>query len=200
MDVEIVPKTVAANVNITSPSKEIPVRVIPTGNLAFGKSIKSINPSVTTITVYGEQDAINDIQQLDVEIDVEGLEKDKTYNVTLKKPKGITELSSKSMTINVTLANSSTKEFKDISISTRNLADGLVAQAASDEDRKVTVVVSGSDDILENIKETDITAYVDLKDYGVGTHEVDVVVTGTDLKLTYSSKTKKVKIVISEKN
>ena len=200
MDVEIVPKTVAANVNITSPSKEIPVRVIPTGNLAFGKSIKSITPSVTSITVYGEQAAIDTIQQLDVEIDVEGLEKDKTYNVTLKKPKGITELSSKSMTINVTLANSSTKEFKDVSISTRNLADGLVAQAASDEDRKVTVVVSGSDDILENIKDTDITAYVDLKDYGVGTHEVDVVVTGTDLKLTYSSKTKKVKIVISEKN
>ncbi len=200
LDVEIVPKTVAANVNITSPSKEIPVRIIPVGNLAFGKSIKSISPSVTTITVYGEQAAVDEIQQLDVEIDVNGLEKDKVYNVTLKKPKGITELSSKSMSVNVSIANASTKEFKDISISTRNLADGLVAQASSDDDRKVTVVVSGSDDILENIKESDITAYVDLKNYGVGTHEVEVVVTGTDLKLTYSSKTKKVKIVISEKN
>ena len=200
MDVEIVPKTVAANVNITSPSKDIPVRVVPQGNLAFGKSIKSITPSVTTITVYGEQAAIDEIQQLDVEIDVNGLEKDKTYNVTLKKPKGITELSSKSMSITVTIANSSTKEFKDISISTRNLGDGLIAQAASDDDRKVTVVVSGSDDVLENLKESDISAYVDLKDYGVGTHEVEVVVTGTDLKLSYSSKTKKVKIVISQKN
>ena len=41
--------------------------------------------------------------------------------------------------------------------------------------------------------------FVDLKNYKVGTHEVEVTVTGSDLKLAYSSKTKKVKIVISEK-
>ena len=199
IDVEIVPKSLAANVTITSPSKEIPIRVIPTGNLAFGKAIKSITPSISTITVYGEQEAIDEIQQLDVEIDVKGLEKDKDFNVTLKKPKGITELSSKNITINVTLDNATTKEFKDISISTKNLGDGLIAQANSEDDRKVNVVVSGSEDSLANIKESDISAYVDLKDYGVGTHEVEVVVTGTDLKLSYASKTKKVKIVITKK-
>jgi YbbR domain-containing protein len=200
LDVEIVPKTVAANVSISSPSKEVPIRVVPVGNLAFGKSIKSITPSISTITVYGDQSAVDELQQLDVEIDVKGLDKDKEYNVTLKKPKGITELSSKSIKISVIIDNANTKEFKDISISTKNLADGLVAQASSDSDRKVTVVVSGSQDAIDNIKESDITAYVDLKDYGVGTHEVEVVVTGTDLKLAYSSKVKKVKIVISKKN
>ena len=41
--------------------------------------------------------------------------------------------------------------------------------------------------------------YVDLKNYGEGTHEVEVKVTGTDLKLSYASKTKKVKIIISKK-
>ena len=199
IDVEIVPKSLAANVTITSPSKEIPIRVIPTGNLAFGKAIKSIIPSISTITVYGEQAAIDEIQQLDVEIDVKGLEKDKDFNVTLKKPKGITELSSKNITISVTLDNATTKEFKDISISTKNLGEGLIAQANSEDDRKVNVVVSGSEDSLANIKESDISAYVDLKDYGVGTHEVEVVVTGTDLKLSYASKTKKVKIVITKK-
>ena len=75
----------------------------------------------------------------------------------------------------------------------------MSVQAESEDDRKVTVVVSGSEEALANVKETDITAYVDLKNYGVGTHEVDVVVTGSDLKLSYSSKTKKVKVVISKK-
>ena len=37
------------------------------------------------------------------------------------------------------------------------------------------------------------------KNYGVGEHEVEVKVTGTDLRLDYSSKTKKVKVRISEK-
>ena len=199
VDVEIVPKTVAANVTITSPSKEVPIRVVPKGNLAFGKSIKSITPSISTITVYGEQAAVDELEQLDVEIDVKGLEKDKDYNVTLKKPKGITELSSKNINIKVVVDNSSSKEFENISITTKNLDSAYKVQAASDSDRQVTVVVKGSEEALKDIKDSDITAYVDLKNYGEGTHEVEVKVTGTDVKLSYSSKTKKVKVVISKK-
>ena len=199
LDVEIVPKTVAANVTITSPSKEIPVKVIPKGDLAFGKSIKTMDTNLSKITVYGEQAVIDTIEQLDVEIDVAGLEKDKEYNVTLKKPKGITELSSKTMTVKVIIDNSSTKEFENISIQSENLENGLKVQALSDSDRRVTVVVKGSEDALKNVTAGDIKAYVDLKDFGVGEHEVDVNVTGNDMKLSYSSKTKKIKVRISQK-
>ncbi len=199
VDVEIVPKTVTAKVTITSPSKEIPVKVVPVGNLAFGKSIKSMETSLSKITVYGEQSAIDAIEQLEVEIDVKGLEKDKDFNVTLKKPKGITELSSKTMTIKVIIDNSSSKEFENISVQSENLDNNLKVQALSDEDRQVTVVVKGSEDAISKIQASDITAFIDLKDYGVGEHEVEVKVTGTDLKLSYASKTKKIKVKISEK-
>ena len=199
VDVEIVPKTVTAKVTITSPSKEIPVKVVPVGNLAFGKSIKSMETSLSKITVYGEQSAIDAIEQLEVEIDVKGLEKDKDFNVTLKKPKGITELSSKTMTIKVIIDNSSSKEFENISVQSENLDNNLKVQALSDEDRQVTVVVKGSEDAISKIQASDITAFIDLKDYGVGEHEVEVKVTGTDLKLSYTSKTKKIKVKISEK-
>ncbi len=199
LDVEIVPKTVTANVTITSPSKEIPVRVVPNGALAFGKSIKSMDTSLSKITVYGSQEAIDDIQQLEVEIDVKGLDRDKEFNVTLKKPKGITELSSKTMTVKVVIDNSSSKEFDNISVISENLDSNLKVQALSESDRQVTVVVKGSEEAINNITASDITAYIDLKNYGVGEHEVEVKVTGADLKLSYTSKTKKVKIRISEK-
>ena len=199
VDVEIVPKTVAANITITSPSKEIPVRVVPKGELAFGKSIKSMDTNLSKVTVYGSQEAIDKIEQLEVEIDVKGLDKDKEFNVTLKKPKGITELSSKTMTIKVVLDNSSSKEFENVSIQSENLDSNLKVQALSDEDRQVTVVVKGSADAIKDVQVSDITAYIDLKNYGVGEHEVEVKVTGTDLRLDYSSKTKKVKVRISEK-
>ena len=199
VDVEVVPKTVTANVTITSPSKEIPVRVVPKGNLAFGKSIKSMDTSISKITVYGQQEAIDAIEQFEVEIDVKGLEKDKEFNVTLKKPKGITELSSKTMTVKVIIDNSSSKEFENISITTDNLDSKLKVQALSEADRQVTVVVKGSEDAIKNIQASDIKAYIDLANYGVGEHEVEVKVTGTDLKLSYASKTKKIKVKISEK-
>ncbi len=199
VDVEIVPKTVSANVKITSPSKEIPVRVVPTGKMADGKSIKSIETSISKITVYGEQAAIDSIEQLDVEIDVKGLNKNKEFNITLTKPRGITELSSKTMTIKVVVDDSSYKEFTNISVTTRNLDSQYKVQAKSDADRQVTVAVKGSSESLDNLKESDITAYIDLKNYGEGTHEVPVHVTGTDLKLSYESKNTKVTVVITKK-
>ncbi len=199
VDVEIVPKTVTANVVITSPSKEIPVRVVPKGNLAFGKSIKSIDTNLSKITVYGSQAAIDKIEQLEAEIDVKGLDRDKEFNVTLKRPKGITELSSKTMNVKIRLDNSSSKEIENISVSSLNLASGLKVQALSESDRQVTVVVKGSEDAIKDINASDITAYIDLSNYGVGEHEVEVKVTGTDLKLAYASKTKKVKVRITKK-
>ena len=199
IDVEIVPKTITAKITITSPSKEIPIKLVPVNNLAFGKSIKSMTSSVTKVTVYGEQATIDAIEQLEVEIDVKGLEEDKEYNVRLKKPKGITEISVKTMTVKVEVDNSSSKEFENISVQSQNLDSKYKVQALTVDDRQVTVVVKGSEESLKNVTEGDITAFIDLKDYGVGTHEVEVQVTGNDLKLTYASKTKKVKIKISEK-
>ena len=199
VDVEIVPKTVTANVTITSPSKEIPVKVVPKGNLAFGKSIKTMETSLSKITVYGSQEAIDAIEQLEVEIDVKGLEEDKEFNVTLKKPKGITELSSKTMTVKVIIDNSSSKEFENISISSENLDSKYKVQALTEADRQVNVVVKGSEEAINSITPADIKAYIDLANYGVGEHEVEVKVTGTDLKLSYTSKTKKVKVRITER-
>ena len=199
IDVEIVPKTVTANVKIISPSKEIPIKIVPEGELAFGKSIKTMETSISKITVYGSQDVVDSIQQLEVPIDVNGLDKDKEYNVTLKRPKGITELSSKTLIVKVVLDNSSSKEFENISVQTQNLDNNLKVQALSDSDRQVTVVVKGSEESINNITASDISAFVDLKNYGVGEHEVEVQVTGTDLKLSYESKTKKIKVRISEK-
>ena len=190
VDLEIVPKTVAANITITSPSKEVPIKVVPKGNVAFGKS---------KITVYGEEAAIEKIENFEVEIDVKGLESDKEFNVTLKKPKGITELSSKTMTVKVTVANSSSKEIPNVSVVSENLDSNLKVQALTEEDRQVTVVVSGSEDIIKDIQASDITAYIDLKGFTAGQGEVEVKVRGTDLRLSYASKTKKVKVSITNK-
>ena len=198
-DVEIVPKTVKAKLTITSPSKEVPIKVVPKGDLAFGRSIKSMVLSSTLVTIYGEQAAVDEIEQLEVEIDTKGLAKDKEYHVTLKKPSGITELSTKTLTIKLTLDDSITKEFENIAIQFKNLGNNYKVQALTDDDRQVTVVVSGSSDVVKKVEATSIKPYIDLKDYGVGTHEVEVQVSGDDLKLNYESKTKKVKIVITKK-
>jgi len=199
VDVEIVPKSVDAKVTITSPHKEVPIKIVPKGDLAFGKSINSITTSISTITVYGEQAAVDKIDELEVEIDVKDLDKNKEYNITLKRPNGITELSQKTITVKVEIDNSITKEFKNIHIVTENLNSNYIVQALSEADSIVTVVVKGSESAIKLLDESTIKAYVDLKNYGVGEHEVPVKVVGDDLKLDYSSKTKKVRVRITQK-
>ena len=194
IDVEIVPSTVTAKVNITSPSKDVPIKVVPKGTVAFGKSIKELSTDISTVKVYGTQEAVDAIEQIEVSVDVDKLDKNKDYKVTIKKPSGITELSSKTVNVSVKLDEESSKEFENISIQTINLDSKYKPQAASDDDSKVTVVVKGSSDALDNLDASSIRAYVDLKNYGPGTYDVEVKVSGDDLKLSYSSKTKKVKI------
>ena len=199
VDVEIVPTSVTAKVTISSPSKEVPINVIPKGKLATGKSIKSTETSIAKVTVYGSEEAINSIESLPVEIDVDGLTGDKDYKVTLKKPTGITDISTKTLIVKVVIDNSTTKEFSDVSIATENLDSKYKVQALSEDDSKVVVVVKGSESVVNSVDASSITAYIDLDGYGVGEHEVPVKVKGNDLKLTYTSKTKKVKVRISEK-
>lgn len=199
VDVEVVPSKVTAKLNVTSPSKTVPIKIIPKGDLAFGKAIKSMNTDITTVTVYGSQAAVDATDQIEVSVDVSDLEKDKDFKVTLKKPNGITELSSKTATVSVKLDEATSKEFANLSISTENLDSKYKVQALSEDDRQVTVVVKGSKENIDAVEQASIHPYIDLDGYGPGTYDVEVKVTGDDLKLSYTSKTKKVKVVISEK-
>ena len=197
VDVEIVPKNVTAKVTISSPSKEVPIEIVPKGELAFGKAIKSLSSDIDSVTVYGSQEALDKLDSLEAEVDVTGLDENKEYTVTLKRPNGITEISESTITVNVSIDDSTTKEFNNISIATENLDPDYSVQALSEADSKVTVVVTGSKSIIDNIDPSIINAYVDLDGLGVGEHEVEVKVRGDDVKLSYASKTKKVKVRIT---
>ena len=201
VDVEIVPKTVTAKVTISSPSKEIPIEIVPKGELAFGKAIRSLSSNIDSVTVYGSEEALDKLDSLEVEVDVTGLDDDKEYTVTLKRPNGITEISEKTITVNVTLDDSTTREIENVSIATENLDTSKYrVQALSEADSRVTVVVTGSKSIIDSIDSSLIYAYVDLDGLGVGEHEVEVKVRGDDVKLSYASKTKKVKVRITANN
>lgn len=196
LDLEIVPATLDATIEIKSPSKEVSLRAIPQGNVVFGKAIESITLSKTTATIYGEQSALDKVSSIPVNINVEGLSKNNEYTVNISLPSGIKEISTKSVTAKVVLADITEKTIDDVSITTKNLASGLTAQAASKDDSVCSVIVKGTSSNIKNISSENITASVDLQGLGKGTHKVKVVVSGDDTKLTYTPKTETVTIVI----
>lgn len=198
IDVEIVPEKVEAVVKITSPSKEVPIRVIPEGT-PEGKAIKSLTPSVQNVTIYGDESALATIEYLPVSIDVSNVTADKTYTINLTKPTGVREINIKTITVKLTLDEVITKEVKGIQIKTMNLEDGYSVQALSEEYSTVAVIVKGSKTVLDALDSNTIEAYIDLAGLKEGEHEVAVKVSGEDTKLTYTPRVKKVKIRITRK-
>lgn len=198
-DIEIVPETVTATVVISSPNKTVPVKIVPVGEVASGSAISSITSNVNNVTLYGEEATLNKIENVEVKIDVSGLSSNKTYQETIVKPNGVRSISSTAATIKVVMEEETSKVFDNIPITFENLdTTKYNAQALSAEDTKVSVVVKGVDALLNKLTSDDIKAYVDLSDLQEGTIEVPVMVTGNDNKLTYTSRTTKVKIKISK--
>lgn len=196
IDVEIVPEKVEAVVKISSPSKKVPIKVIPKGT-PDGKAVSSLTPSISEITLYGDASVLADIEYLPVTIDVSSVTSNKTYTVNLTKPTGVRELSVKTITIKLTLDEVISREFKDIKIKIVNLEPGYSAHASSAEHSSVSVIVNGSKSVLDALDESSISPYIDLSGLKEGEHEVDVIVTGDDTRVTYKSRVKKVKITIT---
>lgn len=197
-DVEILPETLTATVIISSPNKTVPIKIVPIGEVASGSAIASINSNITKVTVYAEESVLATLDNIEVTIDVNGLNADKTYQTSIEKPLGVRSISEKNVTVKVTMEKEASKEFENIPIELKNLGSNLKAFGKTENDTKVTVIVKGTSTLLNALTAADIKAYVDLTDLKEGEWEVGVTVTGNDLKLSYTPKTQKVKIIITK--
>ena len=199
LDVEIVPSKIEVNVDLSSPSKTVPIRVIPKGDVTFGQAISSITLNESNVTVYGQKSVLDDLEYVPVEVDVDGLKENREYKLELNKPKGIKSMSVNNVTVQISLGVATDKDISNVNIDVRNLNDKYSVQGLSQNDIQVTVNVKGVESVLNSLTAEDIMAYIDLEDYKPGEYEVEVKVEGTDSRVQYLSKTKKVKIRVVEK-
>lgn len=199
IDVELVPSKVDVNVTLSSPSKELPIKVIPIGNVSFGKAISNIKMSETKAVVYGSSESLENLNFIPIEVDVTDLAVDTQYKLEIPKPVGVKSLSVNNITVDISLDNVSDRDINNVAIETRNLGSDLKASAVSSEDSSVTVNIKGVSSVIDSITADNISAYVDLSGYTEGEYEVDVAVEGSDVRVQYVTKTKKVKIKITKK-
>ncbi len=201
VNVEIVPSKINATVKISSPQKEVPIRVIPKNykKIVFGKAISNITTDVSKVTIYGESTKLDKITYIPVYVDVGDIKEDKKYSITITKPSGVRAISVNSVNVSISLGDETTKEISGIYLEYENLADGLIAQTVGENSNIVTINVKGVQSVLSSLDPSTIKAYVDLKGLGVGEHEIPIEVSGNDLRVKYSSKITKVTLRITEK-
>ena len=199
VDVEMVPSKVSATISIVSPSTTVPIKILPKGEVEFGKAISSMSSNVSQVTVYGDEEVISNLQYIPVEIDVTGLSETKTYNIVIDKPTGIRDISTTTINVTVSLGNVTEKIIDNIKIDPINLDSNYSVQSSGKGSSVTSVIVKGTDSVLENIDASMIKATVDLAGLGEGEHIVEVVVTGDELKATYTAKPTKITVKIFKK-
>lgn len=198
VDVEVVPSKIDADIELASPSKEVPIKAIPTGEVSFGRAISAINVSEPRVTVYGDEETLANLKYIPVEVNLSDLKENRQYKLELKKPVGVRSMSVNNVTVNVELDTVTNKTLDNVGIETRNLGDGLKVQAVDASSSTVSVTLKGVASVVDSITSDDLVAYIDLDGYTAGTYEVEVNVEGNDVRVQYASKTKKVKIRIVE--
>lgn len=188
-NIEIVPETISATVVLESYSRTVPISVETTGELVTGKAIASIlinNNTNYSITIYGDKEEIDNIDSVPVTINVDGRgnESTWTYDVNIRKPNGVREMSVETVEITATFGEEQQTTI-DISndIKEMNLADGLRVNILNGEE--ITVQVKGVASVLENIENEAINAYIDLSGYTAGDYEVEVKIENNNPLLTY---------------
>ncbi len=197
-DIEIVPTTLTASITLDTYSKSVPIQVKTTGSLVTGKAIASIlinNSNAHSVTIYGDQESINDISSVPVTINIadQGASGTKAYNVTINKPNGVRAISETKANITVTFGDEKQKELNISTISHKNLGSGLTANIIGTN--SIPVIVKGVQSVIDNVSESNIDAFIDLENYTPGEYDVKVEIANDDPKLNFTvSTTVKVRI------
>ena len=179
--------------------KQVPIKVIPNGNIAFGLAISTIELSEKEVWIYGSQNELQNISYIPVNVDVNQLSENKTYKMELTKPVGVKSMSINNVNVTINIDSIESKDIDEVTINGINVGEGLKATASSREDGNITVTVKGVKSVIENISKDDIIAYVDLAGLGVGTHNVQVQIEKSDVKVDYVPKKTTVSIQITKK-
>ena len=124
-----------------------------TGDLVTGKAIASIlinNNSSYSITIYGDEAELENIESIPVTIDVSGMgnESTRTYRVNIRRPNGVRDMSTDSVEITATFGD---EEQKTITLTSnfaqRNIANGLTANPIAGQE--ISVQVKGVASVIE---------------------------------------------------
>lgn len=188
-NIEIVPTTMTATITLDTYSKSVPIEVRTTGTLVTGRAIASIlinNSNNYSVTIYGDEEQISNIISVPVTINVdgEGANSTRSYNVTISRPTGVRALSENNASITVTFGDERQKEVEISNVLSRNLASGYSANIVGSE--SIVVIVRGVQSVIDEIDASDINAYVDLTGYTPGEYEnVPIQIENDDPRLNF---------------
>ncbi|MFA9556532.1 YbbR-like domain-containing protein [Evansella sp. AB-rgal1] len=173
------PPAVDVTVPITSPNKEVPLRIGRGGELPSGIAIDSITPEPATVTIYGPVPVINEISFIDLEeINLDSITEDTTLEVEVPIPNGVERVEPEVVTITIDVTQEETRVFSDFVIDVTGVPEDYTYSFLSPEEGTLNLNVMGSPTVLGRLERSDLQLYVNLEGLSAGEHEVPLQFSG----------------------
>jgi len=167
VNADIVPSTVHVSVGVSSPSKSVPIIVKVSGDVPNGKAINSITLDQQTVTIYGSEDTLSNIENVSVSLDASSITQDSSIVRPIILPSGVSTSSISQVTMQVTIANGVSKTIDNVAINYINNVNNYKASQATNK-TTTSVTVFGTQDNVDKVSASDIFVYFDMKNAEVG--------------------------------
>ena len=143
--------------------KTVPIKINTTGTLPSGLRLKSISSTTTEIGITGPESTLSSINEINTEtINLSEIKDSTNIDVALGIPDGILiHNGENSITVSIVVEKVQTKEFT-IDYSMIGQQEGITVVP---DNNKVTITVSGFEDILNSLTEANFTAELDVSEY-----------------------------------
>lgn len=178
VDVDIIPAAVRVNVNVSSPNKTVPVIVDPVGEVPNGQAINTIVMDHESVTLYGPDSVLAQIDELRIPINATTLTSDTNLVYTITLPSGVRKSSVTRVNMNITLTEGISRTFENVPINYRFNNSGYRFTLIDPEDAYTSVEVFGAVERVNALTSDDIQVYIDMFDIELGEQTVQLFAEG----------------------
>ncbi len=198
IDVDILPKTITAEVKVTTPSKVVPIDVQFEGETEDGISIDSYTLDASEMTIYGKQEILDEIDEVSVIVPVNKITSDTTITMPIMLPSGISSGSVSKVSISIKVGEQEEKVLRDVELEFKNVNSkfnvSIIGSATTD------IEVFATESVLDSIDKNSVNVFVDVSQYDVaGTYTIPLSLEAQSSLARYVLTTKSVEIELKEK-
>ena len=199
MDVVVSPSVINASVAISSPNRQVPIVIKPTGSILNNRAIDSITMDFDSVTLYAPQDVLNKISSIEVPINAESLIADTTLKVTLSTPEGVRSMNTTTVNLDIKLGDKQTRTIEGSQIFFENNIKNYEISKPENAPMVADVIVEGTQARLDAIDLSKIRVSLDMNNINIGPQKAKLIVEGPDSLLTYRLVNDEIDIVVTQK-
>lgn len=194
VNVDIIPSAVRVHVNVSSPNKTVPVIVDPVGEIPNGQAINTIVMDHETVTLYGPESVLAQIDELRIPINATTLTSDTNLVYTIALPSGVRKSSVTRVNMKITLTEGTSRTFTDVPINYRYNNAGYRFTLIDPADAYTNVVVFGAVERVNALTVDDVQVYIDMFDIELGERTVPLFVEAPSSLVQAFTEKKEIKI------